>query len=67
MMLQEISKKIESLGALVKSGSSNVAGAAVQTQECQHSSPSAFPEFIYFQWGGKYRMVPADFAFLMLV
>ena len=63
VMLQEISEKIESLSALVKSGSSNVAGAAVQTQECQLSSPSAAPEFISFQWGGKYRMVPADFVF----
>ena len=41
VMLQEISEKIESLSALVKSGSSNVAWATAQTQECQHSSPSA--------------------------
>ena len=57
-----IAEKIESLSALVESGSSNAAGAAVETQSV-NTSPSAFSKFIYFQSGGKYRMVPAAFVF----
>ena len=48
VMLQEISEKIESLSALVKSGSSNVAGAAVEALESQVSSPPGLPEFLSF-------------------